>query len=682
VAASIHQTSEAQAKAIMSDTSDDTISPHLTDGSDSDESSPKRSRSGTSACAILPPLGEERQVWLEDQSLVLRMGSSLRLMAEGAQFLNDSKEFNNVDPSSDWIKWTQRLPEAALFYAALVDPMQPAAKGIHCVLRAVVDGMPTPTPPHRPRLIIDYVTCRKEMRGRGYASMLVDHVINSAAAQLANVYVLALEDSCVYWMNKGFVLEEGEFINARLLCFPDVHLLRRAFDPADPGSADDLTLRVEFGEEGEGEEEEGGSEEEEGADAQDDAALQAVIAFSFQEMPTSLLEIHAHEHHGRSAAQSEDTADAAEGDEEAKLQAGLALSMYEVLPSPPPVPPSGLPHRHDLHRWVLADTHDGGGGDGPTRNIATAAAATSSIALPTATTIADTIDATVATAAGLPHTAARSQANPQYPPRFPVPDIAVPFTVALPGYTPTRFTAGPVLANDAHVTRGGWADPLDFSALSVDVWAARRSFEGPIVIGTDGRPRNPRGRTGMCERGLLGKWGPNHAADPIVTRFLPEEEPDLPPGGGRCRGRLQVVAIKRRDCGAWALPGGMVDVGESVSVTVRREFAEEAGHHLADPVLHARFEQLSARLFSSGQVVYRGYVDDPRNTDNAWMETTAFHFHCDAEMGALLPLHAGDDAADVTWLDVDDADERYVGLYASHKQWVDQVAAKLKAGRE
>ena len=290
------------------------------------------------------------------------------------------------------------------------------------------------------------------------------------------------------------------------------------------------------------------------------------------------------------------------------------------------------------------------------------------------------------TAANMPHTAARGQGNPQYPLRSPVPDIAVPFTTALPGYTPTKFTAGPVLANDAHVTKGGWADPVDFSALSVDAWGARRSFEGPIEIGTDGRPRNPRGRTGMCERGLLGKWGPNHAADPIVTRFAPEDEHDIsdekPRKKPRKKPRLQVVAIKRMDCGAWALPGGMVDVGESVSVTVRREFAEEAGNHLADPVLHARFKMLTDRLFSSGQVVYRGYVDDPRNTDNAWMETTAFHFHCDAEMGALLPLHAGDDAADVTWLDVDDADERYVGLYASHKQWVDQVAAKLKAGRE
>ena len=27
--------------------------------------------------------------------------------------------------------------------------------------------------------------------------------------------------------------------------------------------------------------------------------------------------------------------------------------------------------------------------------------------------------------------------------------------------------------------------------------------------------------------------------------------------------------------------------------------------------------------------VYKGYVDDPRNTDNAWMETVACNFHDD-----------------------------------------------------
>ena len=40
--------------------------------------------------------------------------------------------------------------------------------------------------------------------------------------------------------------------------------------------------------------------------------------------------------------------------------------------------------------------------------------------------------------------------------------------------------------------------------------------------------------------------------------------------------------------------------------------------------------------------VYRGYVDDPRNTDNAWMETVAMHFHdADGNGVAKLKLNAG-----------------------------------------
>ena len=91
----------------------------------------------------------------------------------------------------------------------------------------------------------------------------------------------------------------------------------------------------------------------------------------------------------------------------------------------------------------------------------------------------------------------------------------------------------------------------------------------------------------MCGRGLLGKWGPNHAADPIVTRYDPvrdlhqpsaesrdpvsdsEPEPGLDPIQTQARPRtLQMVAIQRRDTGEWAIPGGMVNVGETVSQTV------------------------------------------------------------------------------------------------------------------
>ena len=43
-----------------------------------------------------------------------------------------------------------------------------------------------------------------------------------------------------------------------------------------------------------------------------------------------------------------------------------------------------------------------------------------------------------------------------------------------------------------------------------------------------------------------------------------------------------MLAIQRKDTEQWAIPGGMVDDGEAVSATVRREFEEEAGN-VSDP---------------------------------------------------------------------------------------------------
>ena len=40
--------------------------------------------------------------------------------------------------------------------------------------------------------------------------------------------------------------------------------------------------------------------------------------------------------------------------------------------------------------------------------------------------------------------------------------------------------------------------------------------------------------------------------------------------------------------------------------------------------------------------MYRGYVDDPRNTDNSWMETVAYNFHDETgEALGAFKLHAG-----------------------------------------
>jgi len=64
---------------------------------------------------------------------------------------------------------------------------------------------------------------------------------------------------------------------------------------------------------------------------------------------------------------------------------------------------------------------------------------------------------------------------------------------------------------------------------------------------------NPVGRTGMEGRGLLGRWGPNHAADPIVTRWKRDSEGKVEVVKGKPR--LEFVAIRRKDTGDWAIPG-------------------------------------------------------------------------------------------------------------------------------
>jgi len=258
--------------------------------------------------------------------------------------------------------------------------------------------------------------------------------------------------------------------------------------------------------------------------------------------------------------------------------------------------------------------------------------------------------------------------HPAYPVRTSVDDKVVSWDSEFNGYEPVEFVHRAVLANDSSVKKGGWADPQEPTPATIE---ARSSYElqrtgAPWRYDASKRPLNPRGRTGMTNRGLLGKWGPNHAADPIVTRKNPIS--DRP---------IQMVAIRRRDTGDWAIPGGMVEPGEHVSATMRREFTEEAGNLPGDE--KPKFEEMLDTLFKkdNGHVVYSGYVDDPRNTDNAWMETVAMHFHCPEMLGAMLKLHAGDDAADVQWLEIDDSNSEYQNLYASHKAMVDDAVAGL-----
>jgi hypothetical protein len=230
---------------------------------------------------VFPAIGEDKTIALPGHALVLHHGTSLRLMASCSAFLNASQEFSNVDPEGDWKKWSSRVPDAfTLYYSAIVDPTDSTPNGVHCVLCAVLDGWSNPAPPHNRRLIIDYVASRVESRRLGLASTLVRFARESASELSANLYVLAIEDSCAWWIDKGFILEDNTNLNARLKVFPDVHLLRKEGENPDEGSADDLSHLEKDEEESEEEGDEGDEGEEGAEEGAEDYSLQMTLQLS------------------------------------------------------------------------------------------------------------------------------------------------------------------------------------------------------------------------------------------------------------------------------------------------------------------------------------------------------------------------------------------------------------------
>ncbi len=133
---------------------------------------------------------------------------------------------------------------------------------------------------------------------------------------------------------------------------------------------------------------------------------------------------------------------------------------------------------------------------------------------------------------------------------------------------------------------------------------------------------------------LLWRKGPNYAADAVVIA------------------NDKVCLIKRKS-GMWALPGGFVDDGEDSLDAAKREALEET----------------SLVLQTSGQLVFSGKVEDPRNSETRWIESDAYVFFTDQQ-----PVTAADDAQDADWFSLDNLPE----LYGSHKTMVENALAFRK----
>jgi hypothetical protein len=147
--------------------------------------------------------------------------------------------------------------------------------------------------------------------------------------------------------------------------------------------------------------------------------------------------------------------------------------------------------------------------------------------------------------------------------------------------------------------------------------------------------KNPRGRTGMIGRGCLFNMGANQAIDVIITRFrgrefqmivLQRNDGWIPASSNPSADAT--VGSAERPKRVWAIPGRI----KRTSLWTADALATFEGKVVrldvlkTDPKLHQQFQNLFRN--EGKRVGYRGYVDDPRNTDDAWVETEIFLFQC------------------------------------------------------
>lgn len=232
-------------------------------------------------------------------------------------------------------------------------------------------------------------------------------------------------------------------------------------------------------------------------------------------------------------------------------------------------------------------------------------------------------------------------------PGVPVPAHRRSWSAPWPDYDPLDITP-PELREQGLADAAAWITDPCANPAQVPDWNARLANAlVPFRFTPTGWPLNPTGRTGRAGRNL-GRWGENPAADPIVVAGT---------GTDRC-----VLLIRRADTGHWALPGGMVDAGESAPAALVRELAEETGVDLRG---------------RTPKILGRSYVADWRTSDHAWVCTTSALY----ELAEVTPAVAGDDATDAAWWPWhDDVPglaallEAHGGLYPAHRPLLETAA--------
>ncbi|KRY72592.1 ADP-ribose pyrophosphatase, mitochondrial [Trichinella pseudospiralis] len=182
-----------------------------------------------------------------------------------------------------------------------------------------------------------------------------------------------------------------------------------------------------------------------------------------------------------------------------------------------------------------------------------------------------------------------------------VPPDKASWKVPFPYYSPAYYSA-PCDANKR-------CDPEILNPMvkfnSIDNNVDRRSTGKKYSINEEGFPLNPNGRTGVQGRGILPFYGPNFVVVSLITR---SSQP------------IEYLAIKNADTDLDILdmPAEFVTMPDSVKITPKTEKAIK--EIMLKSYANKTIEEIFSKVTKKPTLLFRGTLDDERNTDNAWIE--------------------------------------------------------------
>lgn len=177
-------------------------------------------------------------------------------------------------------------------------------------------------------------------------------------------------------------------------------------------------------------------------------------------------------------------------------------------------------------------------------------------------------------------------------------------------------------------------------------WITKDNSESVIYkLDSAGLPVNPMGRTGLRGRGSLFRWGPNHCVVLVITRwrlrdgFLQSVQGTTSTDEQRI---LEFVVCREPGVRFLTLPGGFLHGSATIYEVLRKQFLTDSTETWDSAKMEKYFAEFAITKAGDfvdivgedaheydfeATTVLRGYMDDLRNTDNAWVEAEILHYH-------------------------------------------------------